>query len=110
MGVEVSVAMSGRLEPRDWWSAKPCLLAAAFEILRTQSAFLTLREVFYGAARSDELVRRVRITEPVAAARPASWSSTACSDAGQTTIPANAPVTATAYRDGRRAVFQSSSR
>jgi DNA-binding HxlR family transcriptional regulator len=61
--------MSGRLEPRDAWSAEPCSLAAALEILSTRSAFLILREAFYGAARFDEFVRRVRITEPVAAAR-----------------------------------------
>ncbi|MEA2297499.1 MAG: hypothetical protein QOF77_435 [Solirubrobacteraceae bacterium] len=61
--------MEGRLDPRDGWSAGPCSIAAALEILSTRSAFLILREAFYGAVRFDEFVRRSAISEQVAAAR-----------------------------------------
>jgi DNA-binding HxlR family transcriptional regulator len=67
--MQQTVAMDERLEPRDGWSAEPCSIAAALEIVSARSTFLILREAFYGAARFDEFVRRVRITEPVAAAR-----------------------------------------
>jgi DNA-binding HxlR family transcriptional regulator len=44
-------------------------MAATLEIVSTRSAFLILREAFYGATRFDEFVERTDISEPVAAAR-----------------------------------------
>jgi DNA-binding HxlR family transcriptional regulator len=64
-----TVRLGGRLDPRDGWSAQRCSVAAALEVLGTRSAFLILREAFYGASRFDEFVGRVGISEAVAAAR-----------------------------------------
>lgn len=44
-------------------------MAAALGVLASRSAFLILREAFYGAGQFDEFVARVRISEAVAAAR-----------------------------------------
>jgi DNA-binding HxlR family transcriptional regulator len=67
--MEGTVRLSGRLDPRDGWSAAPCSMARALEMVSTRSAFLILREAFYGTARFDEFVRRAGISEQVAAAR-----------------------------------------
>jgi DNA-binding HxlR family transcriptional regulator len=64
-----SVRLSGRLDPRDRWSAEACSIARALETVSTRSAFLILREAFYGTARFDEFVRRAGISEQVAATR-----------------------------------------
>jgi DNA-binding HxlR family transcriptional regulator len=64
-----TVRLSGALHPRDGWSAEPCSIAGALRVLRTRSAFLILREAFYGTARFDDFVGRVAISEQVAAAR-----------------------------------------
>jgi DNA-binding HxlR family transcriptional regulator len=64
-----AVRMSGRLDPRESWSAEPCSIAATLDVVRTRSAFLILREAFYGARRFDEFAKRVGVSEPVAAAR-----------------------------------------
>ncbi len=66
---EQTVRLAGPLAVRDEWSAEPCSVAAALEVVGTRSAFLILREAFYGATRFDEFVARVGITEAVAAAR-----------------------------------------
>jgi DNA-binding HxlR family transcriptional regulator len=64
-----TIRMGGRLDPRHGWSADQCSIAAALEVLATRSAFLILREAFYGAVRFDEFVARVPVSEAVAAAR-----------------------------------------
>ena len=61
--------MTGRLDPRSGWTASGCTIAKALDLLSTRSAFLLLREAFYGATRFDEFAERVGISEPVAAAR-----------------------------------------
>jgi len=66
---ERTVRMGGLLEPREDWSARRCSIAAALDVLNTRSAFLILREAFYGAARFEEFVRRAEVSEQVAAAR-----------------------------------------
>ncbi|HEY1688879.1 MAG TPA: helix-turn-helix domain-containing protein [Solirubrobacteraceae bacterium] len=68
-GADATIRMLGPLEPRDGWVAKYCPIAGALEVLSARSAFLILREAFYGATRFDEFVRRAQISEPVAAAR-----------------------------------------
>src|ERR671912_2375461 len=64
-----TVHMTGRLDPRSGWSASGCTIAKALDLLSTRSAFLLLREAFYGTTRFDEFAERVGISEPVAAAR-----------------------------------------
>ena len=64
-----TIHLTGRLEPRDGWQADRCPIAGTLELLGARSAFIVLREAFYGAARFEEFVRRAAISEPVAAAR-----------------------------------------
>src|SRR5919199_751209 len=61
--------MTGRLEPRGSWTADRCSIAGALDVITTRSAFLILREAFYGTTRFDDFAERVGISEPVAAAR-----------------------------------------
>jgi DNA-binding HxlR family transcriptional regulator len=61
--------MTGALEPRGGWQANGCTIARALEVVPTRSAFLILREAFYGTTRFDEFAERVGISEPVTAAR-----------------------------------------
>jgi DNA-binding HxlR family transcriptional regulator len=61
--------MTGTLEPRSGWIAEGCTVARALEVVPTRSAFLLLREAFYGTTRFDDFAQRVGISEPVTAAR-----------------------------------------
>jgi DNA-binding HxlR family transcriptional regulator len=61
--------MTGPLEPRGAWQASGCSIAKALEVIPTKSAFLILREAFYGTSRFDDFATRVGISEPVTAAR-----------------------------------------
>jgi DNA-binding HxlR family transcriptional regulator len=61
--------LTGSLEPRDGWTAERCTIARALEVVSTRSAFLILREAFYGTTRFDDFAQRAGISEPVAAAR-----------------------------------------
>jgi DNA-binding HxlR family transcriptional regulator len=67
--MEHAIRMTGSLEPRDGWTADRCTIARALEVLTTRSAFLILREAFYGTSRFDDFARRAGVSEPVAAAR-----------------------------------------
>jgi DNA-binding HxlR family transcriptional regulator len=67
--MEQAIAMTGELEPRGGWEARRCSIAKALEVVHTRSAFLILREAFYGASRFDEFSHRTRLSEPVTAAR-----------------------------------------
>src|ERR1700761_8305439 len=65
-----TIEMTGSLHPREaWGEAKHCPLADALDVVRTRSAFLVLREAFYGATRFDEFTRQTGLSEPVTAAR-----------------------------------------
>src|SRR5437870_3926583 len=64
-----TIHMTGRLEPRSGWTADRCSIARTLGVISTRSAFLILREAFYGATRFDQFAERVGISEPVAAAR-----------------------------------------
>jgi DNA-binding HxlR family transcriptional regulator len=65
-----TLRMTGELEPRDGWSAgAECTIAKSVEVLSTRSAFLLMREAFYGATRFEEFVRRAELSEPAASAR-----------------------------------------
>lgn len=61
--------MTGSLDPRGAWSADRCTIAKALDVIPTRSAFLILREAFYGTTRFDDFAQRVGISEPVTAAR-----------------------------------------
>jgi DNA-binding HxlR family transcriptional regulator len=61
--------MTGRLEPRGAWTADRCTIAKSLDVITTRSAFLLLREAFYGTTRFDDFAERVGISEPVTAAR-----------------------------------------
>ena len=64
-----TLRMTGRLEPRESWTADRCTIARTLDVITTRSAFLILREAFYGTTRFDDFAQRVGISEPVAAAR-----------------------------------------
>jgi DNA-binding HxlR family transcriptional regulator len=64
-----TLRMTGRLEPRGAWTADRCTIAKTLDVITTRSAFLVLREAFYGTTRFDDFAKRVGISEPVTAAR-----------------------------------------
>jgi DNA-binding HxlR family transcriptional regulator len=64
-----TIRMTGSLEPRASWAADDCMIARALDVIPTRSAFLILREAFYGTTRFDEFAQRVGISDPVTAAR-----------------------------------------
>ncbi len=64
-----TLRMAGSLEPREGWTADRCTLARALEVVSTRSAFLILREAFYGTTRFEEFATRVGISEPATASR-----------------------------------------
>src|SRR5947209_15466369 len=68
-GMDHALRLTGRLDPRDAWTAERCTIARSLDVLTTRSAFLILREAFYGTTRFDDFARRVGISEPVTAAR-----------------------------------------
>src|SRR4051812_8953765 len=61
--------LTGPLSPREAWTADRCTIARSLDVISTRSAFLILREAFYGTTRFDDFAQRVGISEPVAAAR-----------------------------------------
>ena len=69
MTADTAAHLEGRMADRDAWSAGRCSLDRAMQAVGTRSAFLLMREAFYGTRRFDDFARRVGITEPVAAAR-----------------------------------------
>jgi DNA-binding HxlR family transcriptional regulator len=64
-----TVRLTGPLDPREGWSASRCSIGRAMQVVGTRSAFLLLREAFYGTTRFDDFAERVGISQPVAAAR-----------------------------------------
>jgi DNA-binding HxlR family transcriptional regulator len=67
--VDNVIQMTGELDPRSDWSATRCTVARTLDVISTRSAFLILREAFYGTSRFDDFACRARVSEPVAAAR-----------------------------------------
>jgi DNA-binding HxlR family transcriptional regulator len=63
------VEMTGSLDPRSGWTASRCSIAKSLDVVGARSAFLILREAFYGTTRFDDFAERVGISESVAAAR-----------------------------------------
>jgi DNA-binding HxlR family transcriptional regulator len=60
---------TGALADRDRWSATDCSLDGTLAIIGTRSAMLLMREAHYGTTRFEDFVRRIGITEAVAASR-----------------------------------------
>jgi DNA-binding HxlR family transcriptional regulator len=67
--MEHTLRMTGRLDPRGAWTADRCPIARSLDVLTTRSAFLLLREAFYGTTRFDDFAARAGLSEPVTAAR-----------------------------------------
>jgi DNA-binding HxlR family transcriptional regulator len=65
----LAVHMTGALDPRGSWTADRCTIAATLDVITSRSAFLILREAFYGTTRFDDFAERVGISESVTAAR-----------------------------------------
>ena len=66
----MSVRLTGRLAQRDDEAlGDRCPLDRTVQLIGNRTALLLLREVFYGASRFDSLVKRVGVTEAVAAQR-----------------------------------------
>ncbi len=59
IGMPDAIRLTGVLDPRDSWTAEACTIAKALEVLSTRSAFLILREAFYGTSSLRRL-RRAR--------------------------------------------------
>src|SRR5436190_22611104 len=68
-GMDTAIRLTGTLDPRGSWTADRCTIARALDVVSTRSAFLILREAFYGTTRFDDFAHRAGISEPVAAAR-----------------------------------------
>ncbi|MGA9858871.1 MAG: helix-turn-helix domain-containing protein [Solirubrobacteraceae bacterium] len=64
-----TIEMSEALQPRREWEATDCPMASALDVIHTRSAFLVLREAYYGATRYEEFTRRTGLSDPVTAAR-----------------------------------------
>ena len=54
-----SLRMTGPLDPRDGWTAEGCTIAKALDVIPTRSAFLVLREAFYGTTRFDDFAHQI---------------------------------------------------
>ena len=68
--MEATLRLSGPLEPRSAWTAGDrCPIARSLDVVSTRSAFLILREAFYGTTRFDDFASRAGISQPVAATR-----------------------------------------
>jgi DNA-binding HxlR family transcriptional regulator len=67
--MDTTLHMTGSLEPRGAWKADRCTIAKALEVVSARSAFLILREAFYGTTRFDDFAERAQLSEPVTAAR-----------------------------------------
>jgi DNA-binding HxlR family transcriptional regulator len=66
---QTAINLTGRLSPRDAWTAEHCPIAGTLDVVGARSSYLLLREAFYGCTRFDDFARRAGISEPVAAAR-----------------------------------------
>jgi DNA-binding HxlR family transcriptional regulator len=64
-----AVQMIGPLGHRDGPTNAYCPIARTLDVVGARSAFLILREAFYGSTRFEQFVDRAGISEPVASAR-----------------------------------------
>ena len=100
-----TVRLSGPLDPRDRWAANRVLDRPGHEVVGTRSAFLLLREAFYGTTRFDDFADRVGISR-AGGRRPAPGAGRP-GPARARALPAARPADPDAVpadRQGRRAV------
>ena len=64
-----TVRLTGPLDSPENRDNAFCPIAGAIEVVGAKSAFLLLREAFYGTSRFDDFAERAGISQPVAAAR-----------------------------------------
>ena len=64
-----TVRLTGPLDSPENRDNALCPIAAAIDVVGAKSAFLLLREAFYGTSRFDDFAERAGISQPVAAAR-----------------------------------------
>jgi DNA-binding HxlR family transcriptional regulator len=64
-----TIRLTGPLDSREGWDNAHCPIEGAIDVVGARSAFLLLREAFYGTSRFDDFAERVGISQPVAAAR-----------------------------------------
>jgi DNA-binding HxlR family transcriptional regulator len=71
LGQRAEIHMTGPLSPRSSWPAPRdiCPIERALDAVGTKSAFVLLREAFYGATRFEEFVSRTDLSEPAVASR-----------------------------------------
>ncbi len=69
LSADPHIHLTGRLADRDSWRADACPIVAALDVIGTRSAFVILREAFYGASRFEQFVKRTQLSEPVTATR-----------------------------------------
>jgi DNA-binding HxlR family transcriptional regulator len=63
-----TIRLTGALEPRSAWDAGDrCPIARTLDVVSSRSAFLILREAFYGTDRFDDFAERAGISQPTAA-------------------------------------------
>ncbi|MFC7672963.1 winged helix-turn-helix transcriptional regulator [Mycolicibacterium sp. GCM10028919] len=55
-----------QLADRTRWHADPCSVAKVLDLLNTKTAFLVLRECFYGTSRFEDFVTRIGTSAPAA--------------------------------------------
>jgi DNA-binding HxlR family transcriptional regulator len=67
--MDAALTLTGALSPREAWSADRCSITKALEVVGTRSAFVLLREAFYGTTRFSDFAEHAQLSEPVAAAR-----------------------------------------
>ena len=64
------ITLVGPFADRDAWTAEGwCSIERALKVVGTRSAMVLLREMYYGANRFEDLVRRTGLSEAVAAGR-----------------------------------------
>lgn len=65
----LSMKLVGPVAERDAWVADRCSIDRTLGLVGTRSAMLLMREAYYGTKRFDDFVKRVGITDKVAADR-----------------------------------------
>lgn len=65
------LSLAATMPPRESWPPinDHCPIALTLDVVSTRTAFLLLREAFYGATRFEQFAERAQVSEPVAAAR-----------------------------------------
>jgi DNA-binding HxlR family transcriptional regulator len=60
----MSMTLEDQLADRDRWRPEHCSIAKVLDLLSTKTAFLVLRECFYGTSRFEDFVDRIGTSAP----------------------------------------------